>query len=151
RHAPRIVVVCGYSWHISRNYGALMNSLDSRHLSPEHTAIIVIDMLNEYLDQRGKVYCEKCKSIIPRINLLLEFADQRDMLVVFSNTELTSPAQPLAKKWGLHAERGKWGSNVTGMIKEPKRSITVPKSGYDGFLGTDLDQKLKASGITTVG
>jgi len=127
-----------------------MNNETSARRSFDSVAIVIIDMLNEYLDPHGKVYCDKCGSIVAPINHVITFADKHDILVIFNNTELTSKDDPMVKKWGLHAERGKWGSQLFGELKEPKRSITVPKKAYNGFFQTDLDHTLKSNQISSV-
>jgi len=115
-----------------------------------NTAVVIIDMLNEYLDPKGKVYCEKCSSIIPAMNRVIDFAEQQGLLIVFNNTELTSTTDPLVRKWGLHAEKGTWGCRLYPAVKQPSAAVTVPKKNYNGFFDTSLDEVLKSHGVGRV-
>lgn len=117
---------------------------------PARTALVIIDMLNEYLDPSGKVYCEKCGEIIPALNLLIREAERRGVAIIFCNTELSGDGGPLARKWGLHAEARKWGSRLYKEIISPPNSLVVPKQLYDGFFKTELHQTLQNKGVSSI-
>jgi len=113
-------------------------------------AILVIDMLNEYLNPKGKVYCEKCREIIPTIQKLITFARENGMYVIYVNTSLISKEEPICKKWGLHAVRGTWGAEVIPELKPLKEDFVVFKRTYDGFYSSELEITLRSLGVETV-
>jgi len=113
-------------------------------------AILVIDMLNEYLDPKGKVYCEKCREIIPKIQKLISFARDKGFHVVYVNTSLLSDKEPISKKWGLHAARGTWGSEVVPELKPQNGDFIIFKRTYNGFYNSELEITLRSLGVGIV-
>ena len=116
----------------------------------EEVAIIVIDMLNEYLDPKGKIYCERCREIIPNLQKLIKFGHERKFPVIYLNTSHINDKDPETKKWGVHALRGTWGAEVIPELKLRKDDIVVTKRTYDGFYNSELEITLKSLGINTV-
>jgi len=113
-------------------------------------AVLVIDMLNEYLDPKGKVYCENCREIVPNIKRLLEFGREKRFPIVYVNTSLICETEPIAKKWGLHAERGSWGAEVIPELKPQNNDIVILKRTYDGFYNSELELTLRSLDVQTV-
>ncbi len=113
-------------------------------------ALIVIDMLNEYLEPSGKVYCEKCREIIPHIVKCIEYARQHNVLVVYSNTSLNNKNDVMVKKWGLHAVEGTKGAEVIKELAPKKGDLVVNKKGYNGFFNSNLHSELQARGVKRV-
>lgn len=111
-------------------------------------ALLIIDMLNEYLTPKGLVYCENCRSIIPSIKKNADFARANGVLVVYVNTSLTDDRDILAKKWGLHAVEGTFGSQVINELFPHKDDLIIKKKLYNGFAETTLDHELRAHGVT---
>ncbi|MBX2976402.1 MAG: cysteine hydrolase [Ignavibacteriaceae bacterium] len=107
------------------------------------SAIIVIDMLNEYLRSDGLVYCEQCKEIIPIISDCINFARKNNILVIYLNTALNNEKDILAKKWGLHAVAGSVGAQVIEELKPVEGDLVIKKKSYNGFFNTTLDSELK--------
>ncbi len=116
----------------------------------KNIAILVIDMLNEYLDPKGKVYCKECRRIIPNIRRLIEFGRGKGIPIIYVNTSLVSEKEPIAKKWGFHAVRSTWGAEVIPELKPKEEDIIVFKRTYDGFYNTDLELTLRSLDIQTV-
>lgn len=113
-------------------------------------AILVIDMLNEYLDSKGKIYCKECREIIPNVKKLLESAREKGTHVIYVNTNHVSDKEPEIEKWGMHAMHGTWGAEVIPELKPMKQDIVVTKKTYDGFYNTELESTLKRLDIKTV-
>jgi len=113
-------------------------------------AILVIDMLNEYLDPKGKLFCGECREIIPKIQKLVEFGRNRGIPIIYVNTSLLSEGEPIAKKWGVHAIRGTWGAEVIPELKPKDGDRIIFKRTYDGFYNTELELTLRSMGIETV-
>jgi nicotinamidase-related amidase len=113
------------------------------------TAILVIDMLNDYLTPEGLVYCEKGKDIIPNISRCLTFSRQNGILVVYINTCLRLQ-DILVKKWGLHAVKGTVGAQVVRELAPLTEDLIVTKQYYNGFFMTELHTELQSRGITDI-
>lgn len=114
------------------------------------SALIIIDMINEYLRPDGLVYCEQCREIIPTIADCIHFARKNNILVVYLNTALNSDKDILAKKWGLHAVDGSYGAQIVDELKSAGGDLIVKKKSYNGFFNTTLDSELKARNINDI-
>lgn len=113
-------------------------------------AILVIDMLNEYLNPKGKIYCKECRAIIPNLKRLIDFARENKFPVIYVNTNHINDKDPEIKKWGMHAVHGTWGARVIPELKPQKNDIVVTKTTYDGFYNTELEITLRGLGIKRV-
>lgn len=114
------------------------------------TAILVIDMINEYANEKGKIFCKTAPDIIPNINKLIEFGRNLSWDVIFVNTELKDNKSILAKKWGMQAEVGTWASETVPEINKQASDTVVPKTTFDGFYETKLEEVLKKLKIKNV-
>ena len=113
-------------------------------------ALLIIDMLNEYLTPTGLVYCDKCREIIPNIKACIEEAHENNIDVIYLNTSLNDNNDIMVKKWGLHAVEGSVGAQVIEELKPENHDLIVKKKGYDGFFDTDLHNILTARNTKTV-
>lgn len=112
-------------------------------------ALLIIDMLNDYLTPEGAVYCAECRVIIPHIAAAATFVRENGGSVFYVNTQLRK-TDILAKKWGLHAVKGTKGARVVDELSPEKQDLIVLKKSYDGFYETRLNTLLRSRGITTV-
>ena len=71
-------------------------------------AVLVIDMLNEYLNSKGKIYCKDCRAIIPNVKKLVIYARKKGFKVIYVDTSHINAREPEIEKWGMHAMRGTW-------------------------------------------
>lgn len=111
------------------------------------TAVLVVDMINDYLAEDGAIPCKEALDIVPNINLLTDFVRSRGGHVVFSNTSLRSGDEPIARKWGMHALRGSKGEEVyEGLTVGPDDKISR-KISYNAFFKTRLENTLRSMGV----
>lgn len=114
-------------------------------------ALIVIDMLNDFVtgvlankDDAGK--------IIPSIKRLIDHARaQPDWLVVYSNDAHRADDREISV-WGKHAMAGTSGADVVDELAPigADREIVSPKRFYGAFDGTDLEEVFARYGVTEV-
>ena len=114
------------------------------------TALLIIDMLNEYLDPKGKIYCEAGRDIIDNIAKLKEHFKVNGNPVVYVNTSHINAGDPETAKWGLHAMRGTWGAEVISELSPDENDCVVLKRTYDGFYNTELEITLRSLNVDTV-
>jgi len=114
------------------------------------TALLVVDMINDYLSPRGKRNCAPCRTIIPNIRRLINYARGKAWPVIYISTCLESEREPLVGKWGMHARKGTWGADVIPELKPLAEDLLVNKTTYDGFFNTSLDDILKKLKIEMV-
>lgn len=113
-------------------------------------ALLIIDMLNEYLDPNGKIYCEAGREIIGNIATLRQHFVDNNCPVIYVNTSHINGGDPETEKWGLHAMRGTWGDEVIPELAPAENDITVYKRTYDGFYNTELEITLRSLNVDTV-
>lgn len=113
-------------------------------------ALLIIDMLNEYLDPDGKIYCEAGRKIIPSIGVLKDEFEKNDLPVIYVNTSHINGGDPETEKWGLHAMRGTWGNEVIPELAPSSKDYIVLKRTYDGFYNTELEMTLRSLNVDGV-
>jgi len=106
-------------------------------------AILVIDMLNDFVDPRGALYCgESARAIIPAVRRLMEeFSRQGDLIVVVKDAHRDD--DPEFRMFPPHAVRGTWGAAVIPELPVPQDAVVVEKTRYSAFFGTPLENILK--------
>lgn len=116
---------------------------------PKHS-LVIVDMIEAYLTPGQKLYCDAAPKIVPAINLLASEMRKKEALIVFANTTLTSPDDPIARKWGMHAIAGTSGPNVWNGIERDTGDVIVPKTSYNSFFRTSLHELLSSKNVETV-
>ena len=114
------------------------------------SALLIIDMLNEYLDPKGRIFCEAGKKIIPNIQILKKHFIDNNQPVIYVNTSHINDGDPETIKWGMQAVRGTWGAEVIPELANSSDDIVVYKRTYDGFYNTELEITLKSLKVDTV-
>lgn len=121
------------------------------NLSKERIAILVNDMLNDFI--AGALKSDRASKIIPSIKELVSVARMKGIPVFYCNDEHVE-GDPELKIWGPHAMRGTEGSKVISELEPDQHDRIVPKRFYGSFDSTKLDTLLKGSyggmGITTL-
>jgi len=121
-------------------------------LNKGSTAILVVDMLNDFLKPGGKMVLEGGGVLIPPMRRLLNRARKVGMPVVYVN-DCHRPGlkeDREFKKRSEHCIEGTWGAEVMDELKPKKKDFVVLKHRFSGFYDTDLDLTLKDLGIDTV-
>ncbi|PQQ29811.1 cysteine hydrolase [Photorhabdus luminescens] len=114
-------------------------------------ALIVIDMLNDFVTGVLANEADAMK-IVPVIKRLIDHArNHRDWLVVYANDAHRADDREMSI-WGRHAMAGTPGANVIETLAPigTEREIVLPKRFYGAFDGTELEEVLKVYGVTEV-
>jgi ureidoacrylate peracid hydrolase len=144
-------------------------------VSPDDTAVVVVDMQNAYASEGGYVDLAGfdiagAASVIGRIGQALETARGAGMPVIFlqngwdpdyveagtpaspnwhkSNALKTMRARPELK--GQLLARGGWDYELVDALKPQPGDIRVHKPRYSAFFNSQLDSILRARGIKTI-
>lgn len=117
-------------------------------LKLNHAAVLVVDMLNDFVT--GALACDRGKAIVPATAQLLDAARKAGVPVIFCNDAHIKGVDWELKLWGDHAIVGTKGAEVIPELKLGKNDYVVPKRRYSGFFQTDLDILLRELGIDTV-
>ncbi len=114
---------------------------DRIELPSKHTAVIVVDMQNDFCNEKGKLFVPDSVKTIDNIAKLLEKARQKDVKIFFTQDThyKDDPEFPI---WGEHCVEGTWGWEIVPELKPREGEIVVRKNRYDGFYGTSLEHFL---------
>jgi nicotinamidase-related amidase len=116
----------------------------------EHAALIIVDMLNDFVDPTGALYCgESARRIIAFIQQRLAAYRSAGHTVIFLQ-DAHDPDDREFEKFPPHCLAGTWGSEVIPELQPARGEVVVPKKRFSGFFGTRLEEILTASGATSV-
>jgi len=121
-------------------------------LEPDTTAILVIDMVNDFLVEGGKMVLPGGDHIVPRQKVLIDAARKKNIPIIYVN-DAHRPGLKEDREFlkrGEHCMEGTWGAEVIEAIKPERNDIQVTKRRFSGFFETDLDLTLKDLGMTTL-
>ncbi|MET1127916.1 MAG: isochorismatase family cysteine hydrolase [Thermoproteota archaeon] len=116
--------------------------VDSITLPAEKTAVIVVDMQNDFVRPQGKLYVPSAEKTIEPIKELLNRARKAGVLVFYTK-DTHYPGDPEHDIWGEHVLRGTWGWEIVDELKPAEGEIVIEKTRYDAFYGTPLDDMLR--------
>jgi len=121
-------------------------------INKESTAILVVDMLNDFLKPGGTMVLEGGEIIVEPMQRLLEVGRNREIPIVYVNDfhRLGLKQDREFKKRAEHCIGGTWGAEVIEELRPQQRDFIIKKSRFSGFYETDLDLTLKDLKIDTV-
>lgn len=118
----------------------------------ESTAILVVDMLNDFLTPGGKMVLEGGDALFEPINNLLTEGRSKGIPIIYVNDSHRVSLR-LDREFTKRAEHcidGTWGAEVVEELSPQQEDFIVKKSRFSGFFETDLDLTLKDLKIETV-
>ena len=120
-------------------------------MSRQKHALIIIDMLNDFLVEGAPLEVPAARNVIPFIREKLEIARKEGMVVIYicDNHRKDDPEFE-RMNWPPHAIQGTKGAQVIDELKPLPDDRIVNKTAYSGFFGTDLDKILKELKTTTL-
>lgn len=122
---------------------------DAVSIDPATTALIVIDMQNDFVEQGGSLLIPDAKATIPAIRALLDLARATGMRVVYSQ-DTHDQGDPEWTIWPEHCREGSWGWEIVAELPPATGEIVLRKVRYDAFFGTSLDHLLRRWGVDTL-
>ncbi len=111
-------------------------------------ALIIIDMLNDFVRRDGKLYVEGAENVIEPIAKLREAFARARLPVIYANDSHVPGIDKELELWGPHAVRGTRGAEVVDELKPGEKDYVVTKRRYSAFFSTDLDLLLRELGVT---
>lgn len=118
-------------------------------LDPASTALVIIDMQNDFVRDEGTLQVKSAPSTVPAIRRLLDLARESGMRVAFSQ-DTHDPGDPEFAIWPAHALRGTWGWEMIDELAPAAGELVVQKVRYDAFYGTELDHMLRLWHVQTI-
>jgi nicotinamidase-related amidase len=118
-------------------------------VDPTKTALIVVDMQNDFVKEGGTLVVPDAEGTIPAIRQLLGLARDSGMKVIFTQDTHTE-GDPEWNIWPEHAREGSWGWEIVDELAPREGELVIRKVRYDAFYGTHLDHFLKLWGTGTL-
>ena len=132
----------------------------------ENTALLAVDVQNDFADPKGSLYVRDGEAVIPIINGEIDAARSAGALVVYTqdwHPESTPHFEKDGGIWPVHCVQGTWGAELHPDLKvvgEVVRKGAGGEDGYSGFTvrdprsgdeqGTGLEELLRRRGIERV-
>jgi nicotinamidase-related amidase len=114
---------------------------DGVTLPIKKTALVVVDMQNDFVKPDGALNVPDAPETVPRIRALLETARQRGVHVAFTQ-DTHREDDPEWDNWPAHVRAGTWGWEIIDELQPQPGELVCQKSRYSGFYGTWLDHHL---------
>ena len=118
-------------------------------VDPGRTALIVVDMQNDFVKEGGSLVVPDAEATIPNIKGLLDLARESEMRVVFTQ-DTHNDGDPEWEIWPEHVREGSWGWEIVDELKPLEDELVIRKVRYDAFYGTHLDHFLRLWGVNTL-
>jgi nicotinamidase-related amidase len=107
------------------------------------SALLVIDMQNDFVSEGGSLICPAAQETVPRIRRLVDSARKAEVRIAYTRDTQTDD-DPEFRIWPKHCVEGTWGWEIIGDLKPRNGDLICPKNRYDGFYGTWLDHFLRS-------
>ena len=113
-------------------------------------ALVIVDMLNDFVDEKGALYCgETAREIVPFVREKLETARKQGDAVIYLQDAHDEDDREF-EKFPKHCVAGSWGSRIIDALKPLPEEKVIPKKRYSGFYGTDLENVIKKTGADDI-
>ncbi|HOV32772.1 MAG TPA: isochorismatase family cysteine hydrolase [Candidatus Hydrogenedens sp.] len=123
------------------------SKIESVSVPVESSALIIVDMQNDFVHPNGKLYSPNTKNIIQPIEKLLKRARDSGSRIIFTQ-DTHFPDDPIEFPiWGEHVVKGSWGWQIIEELKPLENEITIEKLRYDAFFGTPIEHILRIYNI----
>lgn len=104
--------------------------------------LIIVDMLNDFIDPKGALYCgPDAQEIVPFIaERLSEYRRAGGQVIFLQDAHDKEDLE--FEKFPEHCVAGTWGSQIIAELTPLSNEILIPKKRYSGFYRTDLERVL---------
>jgi nicotinamidase-related amidase len=122
---------------------------DVFELRRDTTALVVVDMQNDFVSEGGALVVPDAAGTVPAIRRVLDLAYDAHMHVVFTQ-DTHRDGDPEFAIWPEHAREGTWGWEIVTPLSPRPEDTVLHKPRYDAFYGTPLDHLLRQWGVRTL-
>lgn len=109
-------------------------------------ALIIVDMINDFISKKGALYVKDSNLIVPVINAMIDdvitFPNRTHCLAIFANDSHDEDDIEFVK-YPKHAVKNTWGSKIYNGMNIPRTHLVVKKKTFSAFSNPDLYILLK--------
>lgn len=114
---------------------------DKVELPAEETALVVVDMQNDFVHPEGALHVPAAREALPHMEDLLDRARAVGVRVAYTQ-DTHREGDPEWDNWPEHVTLGTWGWQIVDELKPEASELVCGKNRYDGFYGTELEHYL---------
>ena len=115
-------------------------------LPASKTAVLVSDMLVDFVTPKGKLFVKDSRETIAPTRELIRRARKAGAAIIYIQ-DWHRPDDPEFSIWGSHAVQETKGAKIIPELAPTPKDHIVRKRTYDPFYATDLDLLLRQKGI----
>ncbi len=112
-------------------------------------ALLICDMLNDFVQEGAPLEVPGVRKIVPNIRREMDKAHEQGVPVIFICDSHTADDPELAV-WPPHAMKGSAGEEIIPELAPSKNDIIIPKTRYEGFYNTNLNETLRSLQVEDV-
>ena len=113
-------------------------------------ALLVIDMLHDFLDPGGSLYCgDQAREIIPKVRDLIEAHRRAGSAIIFL-TDWHAPDDKEFRMFPPHAVAGEHGAEIIPELEVKDGDHVIRKTRFSAFYGSDLGRVLESEGVEEI-
>jgi len=111
-------------------------------------ALLVIDMLNDFVRPGAPLEVPENRDILPSLQLRIQNARRDGTPVIFISDQHTPDDPEFSRMgWPPHAVQGSPGASIIAELTPLEDEILITKTTYSGFKGTNLEKVLNKLNI----
>jgi ureidoacrylate peracid hydrolase len=131
-------------------FSAKQSGAELEAVPPGQTALLVVDMVNDYLDPKGAMAAADVEPVIDANRRLAEAARAAGVTIVWIRPGHHDANDGLFRKRIVHAIDGTWGAELHPELGVGEGERVLSKRRYSAFFQTDLDLWLREHGVRRV-
>jgi len=114
-------------------------------------ALIIIDMLNDFVREGAPLEVPDTRIVLPVIKKEIEAARAKGNPVIYVCDAHEGDDREFSKfGWPVHAVDGTRGAEIADEIKPETNDIVIKKTTYSSFYNTTFDDTLKKLGVNYI-
>ena len=125
---------------------------------PEKTAMIVVDMQNDFVQEGAPIEIPRARAMVPRLNRLLDVCRAHQLPVIYIHHVIRGGDIDAGRLADHHEAIRNNKAIIAGTsnveiyegLKPHPGDLVVAKPRYSAFYGTDLEAILRSKGIDTL-
>lgn len=117
-----------------------------------HTALIVVDVQNDFADPKGSLYVKGAESLLAPLNAEIRRARAADALIIYSQDWHPASTPHFAKDggiWPVHCVADTWGAELAPGLEVEGEIVRKGAGGEDGYSAFGVRDPVSGEGRPT--